>query len=223
VGFLKRGILPCDSKEIFGKLYLMGRGVLWGERSSPGLLQRPWTYFILGAALVLVSAFVFFTAHPAQPVKIDSHVADYQVETKNGKYYANHLKLTGDSTDYVFDGTEFSPSLPDSLQADAPIRVWVDRGTTKVLAIELGGQTYSRQAYRDPSFELEDNQHGAEAIAAAGAVLIGVGLLFRQLMKRDSHPGPPPRAGEGDFRPSRAREGDEPTPDVRDGRGRLVP
>jgi hypothetical protein len=101
----------------------MRGGILWGERSSPGLLQRPWTYFIAGAALIAAGAVVFITTHPARPVRIDSHVADYQLETKNGKYYANHLKLAGDSTDYVFDATEFSPSLPDKLEADAPQRL----------------------------------------------------------------------------------------------------
>jgi hypothetical protein len=177
-------------------------------RSFPGLLKLPWTYFVAGAALIAVGGFVFFTAHPAQPVKIDSHVADYQLETKNGKYFANHLKLAGDSTDYIFDGTEFSPSVPDKLEADAPISISVDRGTTNVLAIELAGQTYSKHAYRDPNFQLEDNQHGAEALAVAGVVLIGIGFLVRWLTKRRPHPAPPPQAGERDFR---------------EGRGRLVP
>jgi hypothetical protein len=164
---------------------------VWGGRSSPGLIQRPWLYFIVGAALIVVGAFAFITAHPAHPVKIDSHVADYLVETKNDKYYANHLKLAGDSTDYVFDGTEFQPSLPDKLEADAAISLWVDRGTTNVLAIELAGQTYSKHAYRDPNFALEDNQHGAEGLAGAGVVLIAIGFLVRWLMNRPTPPAPP--------------------------------
>jgi hypothetical protein len=172
-------------------------------------LQRPWTYFIAGLALIAVGGFVFFTAHPAQPVKIDSHVADYQLETKNGKYYANHLKLAGDSTDYVFDATEFSPSLPDKLEADAPISIWVDRGTTNVLAIELAGQTYSKHAFRDPNFELEDNQHGAEALAVAGVLLIGIGFLVRWLTNRRRPPASPDP--EAAYR------------DPGEGRGRLVP
>jgi hypothetical protein len=160
-------------------------------RSFPGLLRWPWTYFVAGAALIAVGAFVFFTAHPAKPVRIDSHVADYLVETRNGNYYANHLKLTGNATDYVFDGTEFQPSLPDKLEADAPITVWVNRGTTQVLAIELAGQTYAKHAYRDPNFAVEDNQHGAEAIAAAGVVLVAIGFLIRWLRKRRTPPPPP--------------------------------
>ncbi len=187
----------------------MRGGILRGGRSSPGLLQRPWTYFIAGAALIAAGAFVFVTAHPAHPVKIDSKVADYQLETKNGKYYANHLKLAGDSTDYVFDATEFQPSLPDTLEADAPITVWVDRGTTNVLAIELGGQTYSKHAYRDPNFALEDNQHGAEALAVGGVVLIAIGFLVRWLMNRRTPPAPPLPETERD--------------NVPEGRGRLVP
>jgi len=181
-------------------------GILWGGRSSPGLLQRPWTYFIAGAALIAVGAFVFMTAHPADPVKIASHVADYQVETKDGKYYANHLKLAGDSTDYVFDNTEFQPSLPGALQANAPINVWVDRGTANVLAIDLGGQIYSKHAYRDPNFAREDNQHGAEGLAVAGVVLIAIGFLVGRLMnRRRPQANPPPQAGEGDFREGRGR------------------
>ena len=193
----------------FGKLCVVRGGILWGGRSSPGLLQRPWTYFIAGIALIAVGAFVFITAHPAQPVKIDSHVADYQLETRNGNYYANHLKLAGDSTDYVFDGTEFQPSLPDKLEADAPITVWLDRGTTNVLAIELAGQTYSKQAYRDPNFAMEDNRHGAEALAVAGVVLIAIGFLIRWLMNRRT--------------PSASPDAEAAWRDPGEGRGRLVP
>jgi hypothetical protein len=178
-------------------------------RSFPGLLKWPWTYFVAGAALIAAGAFVFFTAHPAQPVKIESHVADYLVETRNGNYYANHLKLMGNSIDYVFDGTEFQPSLPDKLEADAPITVWVNRGTTQVLAIELAGQTYSKHAYRDPNFAVEDNQHGAEAIAAAGMVLVAIGFLVRWLINRRTTPTS--LDPEGVWH------------DPREGRGRLVP
>ena len=178
-------------------------------RSIPGLLQRPWTYVIAGAALIAVGAFVFITAHPAQPVKIDSQVADYQLETKDGKYYANHLKLTGDSTDYVFDATDFQPSPPDTLKADAPITVWLDRGTTHVLAIELEGKIYSTHAYRDPNFELGDNRHGAEALAVAGLVLVGIGFVVRLLAERRRPPASPDP--EAAWR------------DPREGRGSLVP
>ena len=186
----------------------MRTSFLWGERSSPGLLQRPWMYFIAGAALIAVGAFVFVTAHSADPVKIASNVADYQLETKNGDYYANHLKLAGDSTDYVFDRREFQPSLPDELRANAPINIWVDRGTKNVLAIDLSGQLYSKQSYRDPNFMREDNQHGAEALAVVGAILVGVGFLVRWLMNRRTPPPPLP-------------ETERYTPP--EGRGRLVP
>jgi hypothetical protein len=186
----------------------MRGGILWGERSSPGLLQRRWLYFILGAALIAAGAVLFITTHPARPVRIDSHVADYQLETKDGKYYANHLKLTGDSTDYVFDRTEFQPSLPDKLPANAPISIWVDQGGTMVLAIDLAGQTYSKPSYRDPNVRVQEDRLAAEVIAAIGVILIAIGFLVGRLMKRRPHPTPPPQAGEGDFR---------------EGRGRLVP
>ena len=177
-------------------------------RGVPGLLQRPLAYFIAGAALIATGAFVFITAHPAHPVKTDSHVADYQLETKDGKYYANHLKLTGDSSDYVFDATEFKPAPPDTLTADEPITVWLDQGTKTVLAFDLAGQTYSKQAYRDPNFELEDNRHGAEALAVAGVVLVGIGFLVRLLIRRGAKPNVPAPATEGA---------------ATEGRGRLVP
>lgn len=187
----------------------MRGGIFWGARSSPGLLQRPWSYFIAGAGLIAVGAFAFITAQPAHPVKVVSQVADYQVETRDGRYYANHLKLAADSTDYIFDATEFQPSPPVSLQADAPITIWVDRGTRFVLAIEFTGQTYSKHAYRDPNFALEDTRHGGEALAAGGAVLIAIGFLIRWLTNRPSRPGPPLPETERYTVPQ--------------GRGRLVP
>ena len=178
---------------------------MWGGRSSPGLLQRPWTYFIAGAALIAVGAFVFVTAQPAHPVKITSQVADYQIETKNDTYYASHLKVAGDSTDYIFDASEFQPSPPDRLRADAPITIWVDRGTNFVLAIDLAGQTYSKHSFRDPNFKVEDDQHGAEALAVAGLALIAIGFLVRWMLKRRPHPDLSPQAEEGAFREGRGR------------------
>lgn len=183
-------------------------GILWGERSSPGLLQRPWTYFIAGGALIAFAAALFVTTHPARPVRINSHVADYTLETKNGKYSANHLKLAGDSTDYVFDRSEFQPSTPETLEADAPITIWVDEGGTMVLAIDVAGQTYSKPAYRDPNVRLRDDRLTAEVIGAIGVVLIAIGFLVGRLMnRRRPQPIPPSQAGKGD---------------VREGRGRLV-
>jgi hypothetical protein len=183
-------------------------------RSFPGILKWPWTYVIAGAALIAFAATLFITTHPARPVRIDSHVADYQLETKDGKYYANHLKLAGNSTDYVFDRTEFQPSPPDTLQADAPISVWVDEGGTMVLAIDLAGQTYSKPAYRDPNVRLRDDRLTAEVLGAVGVVVIAIGFLVGRLMNRGPHSDPPQQAGVGVFGEAR---------DPREGRGRLVP
>lgn len=182
--------------------------ILWGGRSSPGLLQRRWLYFILGAALIAAGAALFITTHPARPVRIDGHVADYQLETKDGKYYANHLKLAADSTDYVFDRTEFQPSLPDKMQANAPITIWVDEGGTMVLAIDIAGQTSSKPAYRDPNLRVTEDRIAAEVLGAIGLVLIAIGFLVGWLMNRRP-PAPPPI-------PETERY------DVPEGRGRLV-
>jgi hypothetical protein len=186
----------------------MGGGVLWGERSLPGLLQRPWTYFILGAALVLVGAVLFTTTHPAHPVRIDSHVADYQLETKDGKYFANHLKLAGDSTDYVFDRADYQPAPPDTMQANAPITIWVDQGGTMVLAIDINGQTYSKPSYRDPNVRVTEDRLAALVLGAIGVVLIAIGFLVGRLMNR--RPPPPPPVPETERY------------NVPEGRGRLV-
>lgn len=180
-------------------------------RSFPGLLKWPWTYVVAGMALIAFAAILFVTTHPARPVRIDSHVADYLLETKDGKYYANHLKLAGNSTDYVFDRTEFQPSTPETMPAGAPITVWVDEGGTMVLAIDLAGQTYSKASYRDPNVRLRDDRLTAEVLGAVGVVLIVIGFLVSRLMKRGPHRDPPPQAGEGVFR------------EAREGRGRLVP
>lgn len=177
--------------------------------SFPGLLKWPWTYFVAGVALILFAATLFITTHPARPVRIDSHVADYQLETKDGKYYANHLKLAGSSLDYVFDRTEFQPPPPDTLQADAPISVWVDEGGTMVLAIDLAGQTYSKASYRDPNVRLRDDRLTAEVLGAIGLVVIAIGVLVRWLINRRTTPAS--LDPEGVWH------------DPREGRGRLVP
>jgi hypothetical protein len=56
---------------------------------------------------------------------------------------------------------------------------------------------------------MEDNRHGAEALAVAAIVLIGIGFLVRWLRNRRTPPASPD--AEAAWR------------DPREGRGRLVP
>jgi hypothetical protein len=145
-----------------------------------GLLRFKWTYLFLGIVALFIGGIAYLGAHPSQPTEIDGTISDYVEQTSNGAYSGNTLQLTGDNTTYDLDKTTFHPTLPDSVFKDGKTSIWIDQGTTTVIAITLYDENdenptkYTTTHYDNPQSELSDTQGGAITAAVIGVLLIGV-------------------------------------------------
>jgi hypothetical protein len=135
----------------------------------------------LGVGLMLLGVQVYSAAQVAHPVEIDGAVADFKEVDIEGGYAYNELWLDGDHHVYTFDRRQFQPDLPQRFSQDAPIHIWVDRGTTHVLALTLydllgvNAQQYTSPAYDDPNLPVEQaERQGVVAGISGGGVVVAV-------------------------------------------------
>jgi len=150
-----------------------------------GLLRFKWTWLIVGVAVLFISAIGFAGAHPAAPVEVSGTISDYTEFTRNGSYDRNELKIAGNDTTYTLDKTTFHPTLPDEVFKDGKVDLWVDSGSTTIIAIQLYDQNdanptkYTTDHYDNPASERSDTQGAAIVGSVIGVILIGVfGLMF---------------------------------------------
>jgi hypothetical protein len=145
-----------------------------------GLLRYKWTYLFLGIVALFIGVIAYLGAHPSQPAEIDGTISDYVEHTTNGSYTNNTLQLAGDPTTYDLDKTTFHPTLPDSLFKDGKTSIWVDQGSTQIIAITLYDENdanptkYTTTHYDNPQSERSDTQGGAITAAVIGVVLIAI-------------------------------------------------
>jgi hypothetical protein len=135
----------------------------------------------LGVGLMLLGVQVYSAAQVAHPVEIDGAVADFKEVDIEGGYAYNELWLAGDNHIYTVDRRQFQPDLPQRFSQDAPIHIWVDRGTTHVLALTLydllgvNAQQYTSPAYDDPNQPVTQAERRAVVTGVSGAgVVVGV-------------------------------------------------
>jgi hypothetical protein len=150
-----------------------------------GLLRFKWTYLVAGLILGGIGVFTYFSAHPSKPVEINGIEASYVEVTKNSSYDHNELQLEGDSNTYSLDKTTFHPALPDQVYKGGMMQIWIDQGTTNVIAITLFDASdqnptkYTTGVYDNPSSETTTSQSGGLVLGAIGAILIAIfGLWF---------------------------------------------
>jgi hypothetical protein len=142
------------------------------------LLRFKWTYLIVGVIVLGSGLVAYFTAHPTQPVEIDGTESTYVEVTRKDVYSRNELTLVNDSKIYTLNKNSFHPTLPDSVYKDGKMQIWVDRGSTTIIAITLYDADdanpikYTTTHYDDPESELSDTQ-GSGIVGA----VVGVGLL----------------------------------------------
>ncbi|HEY8816803.1 MAG TPA: hypothetical protein VIP57_17115 [Candidatus Dormibacteraeota bacterium] len=150
-----------------------------------GLLRFKWTYLFLGVVVLGIGLIDYLGAHPSQPVEIDGAEAYYVEVTNNNSYTRNELKLANDSNTYELDKNTFHPTLPDSVYKGGKIQIWVDHGSTTIIAITLydgndeNPTKYTTTHYDNPQSELSDSQGSAIVAAVVGIALIAVfGIWF---------------------------------------------
>jgi hypothetical protein len=147
-----------------------GSRLLWGTLVALALA--------LGVGLLALGAGVYSSAHVAHPVEIDGEIANYKEVVIEGGYARNELSLAGDTHVYVLDRRQFHPDLPQRFYQDARIRIWIDQGTTQVIAVTLydllgvNAVTYTTDAYDDPTSPV--TQAELQGVIAGGA---GVAIL----------------------------------------------
>ena len=157
------------------------------------LLRFKWTYLIAGVLLLGFGLIGYSTAHASNPVEIDGAISDYVEHTRNGAYSYNTLQLAGDDKTYTLDKNTFHPALPDELYNDGKTSIWIDQGSTTIIAITLydeGDQNpikYTTTHFDNPQSELSDTQGGGITGAAIGVALIAIfGVWFVAERRRRS-------------------------------------
>jgi hypothetical protein len=160
-----------------------------------GLLHIRWTYLIIGAIVIAAGVGVYATDHPATPVEVDGTIAGYTEYTQNGVYDRNQLKLANDSNTYTLDKTTFHPALPDSVYKDGKVSIWVENGTTTVIAMTLYDENdgnpvkYTTDQYTNPS----PVHLGGQTLAIMVGVVAVLGLWLMLVLAR--RPAVAPAAG----------------------------
>jgi len=150
-----------------------------------GLLRFKWTYLIVGVILGGIGLFTFLSAHPSKAVEIDGTESKYIEVTKSGNYDRNELNLQGDSNTYTLDKNTFHPTLPDEVYKGGKMQIWIDEGTTTIIAITLYDQDdknptkYTTAVYDNPATETSTSQGAGIFLGVLGAVFLVVfGLWF---------------------------------------------
>lgn len=148
------------------------------------------TYLIAGIVLGAIGIYTFASAHPSQAVEIDGVEASYVEFTKNGSYDHNELQLQGDSNTYNLDKNSFHPILPEKVYKDGRMQIWVDQGTTTIIAITLfdandeNPTKYTTDAYDNPTTETSSSQTNGIELGVLGAALIAVYVVWLVVARR---------------------------------------
>lgn len=150
-------------------------------------LRWSWILLTAGAFAALVGAHQVAAAHPAHPVKVAGVVQNYIEETttgRSGSHTTRSIYLAGDDNVYRLDARgDYSPPAPDYYQLIGKlVDLWVDDGTTDVIALNDGDTTYAGDWYLHPEHEHTFLLTNAWLTIGIAAVLIGLGLW---LMLRD--------------------------------------
>jgi len=207
---LKRARLPVPPAALAATGDSTGRSY-WKSRDSGlcctvviglvGLLRFKWTYLVVGVVLAGLGIGVYATAHPAAPVEVSGTISDYEEFTRNNAYDRNELKITGDSNTYTLDKTTFHPTLPDELLKDGKVDIWVDSGSTTVIAIQLYDENdanpikYTTDHYDNPVSERSDGQTAGLTLGVIGAICVAIFGLWFFLGNRSRRPAAPVMAG----------------------------
>lgn len=150
--------------------------------------------YILGVIGLIVAGYFVATAHPAKPVEVDGTLQHFRVYTTNGSYDHSEIVLNEQpNTSYTFNKNDFTPAVPDSAYKDGKINLWVDQGTTHVLAFKLYDASdenptlYANGYYTNPQKQATDEYATGGGAAVVSLLLLGLGyFLQRRLTARQA-------------------------------------
>ena len=150
---------------------------------------------LLGAVGLMGGGWFFIQSHPTVPIQTQGRIADYERITSGSTYVRNDLRLNGDAHTYVVNTTQFHPGLPTELYQNGRAILWVDQGTSNVVAITLYDQNDANPvksttaAYNHPDLAAQSNQQMALLVSGASIVFLLGALgwafvLLRTLQRR---------------------------------------
>jgi hypothetical protein len=143
--------------------------------------------YILGAIGLIGAIYFVATAHAAKPVEVDGTLQHFYIHTSNGSYsYTEVILNEQPNTSYTFNENDFTPKVPESAYKDGKVNLWVDQGTTHVLAITLYDENdqnpikYASAYYTNPQQLATDNYRSGGIAAVVGLALLGLGYLLQR-------------------------------------------
>jgi hypothetical protein len=145
-----------------------------------GLVRFKWAFLIGGVILLGGGGVAYLSAHASQPQEIDGTISSYVEYTQNGAYDRNELQISGDSNTYTLDKNSFHPGLPEEVYKDGKVQIWIDQGSTTIIAITLYDQNdqnptkYTTDSYDNPASERSNTQTGGIVAGVIGAILIAI-------------------------------------------------
>jgi hypothetical protein len=150
-----------------------------------------WGWLGLGAIALALGVLLGVTAHAVHPVEFGGTISDYAMVTSGeGAYDHNELRLGGDLHRYVVNGPAFHPPLPAKLYLDGRVNIWVDQGTTSVIAMLLFDQhdqnptLYATDAYDHPEQPAQNSRLVGGVVGGGALALLLLGLLWPRLLRR---------------------------------------
>jgi hypothetical protein len=148
------------------------------------VLGKRWGWIALGAIVIIIGGVVFAGAHVIKPVEVDGQFNSISDYSSNGVYDHSEIKLNGSSTTYTFNKDAMQPAWPGTFVKDGKAVLWVDQGTTDVVAIQAydqndqNGVLYATNNFTHPSDALGSGRTGGEITAGIGVVLLLFGLAW---------------------------------------------
>lgn len=141
------------------------------------LLAKRWGWLGVGVLLVIIGAVVFSTGHTIKPVEVDGtfvNANDAIVDTSNGGTYDHsEIKLNETNTVYTFNKDDLHPTWPGSFIGGGKVSLWVDSGTTNVVAI----QTYDENDQNPTKYTTDLYDHPEHGVSNEHDAGIGFGIF----------------------------------------------
>jgi hypothetical protein len=143
-------------------------------------MRWSWVLIALGSAGLLIGAHAMAVAHPAHPISVEGTVSDYHEHHGKGGT-TRHIYLRNDPNTYDPKSEDsYDPPVPPfSTLIGKEVVLYVNAGTTDVLAINDYEQLHAYDWYLHPEHETvnETVNGAASAVASLLAVVAGIALI----------------------------------------------
>jgi hypothetical protein len=160
-------------------------------------LRWSWILLTVGVFGALLGAHQIAAAHPAIPIKVAGLVQDYVEYTTTGRgaHTERSFYLAGDGNVYTPDAeSAYTPEPPEyHTFIGRQLILYVDQGTTDVIALSDGDTLYAADWYLHPEHETTHLLINGVLSTAVGVALLVLGfvLLLRDRRLAEEMPGRP--------------------------------